>query len=197
MISKDARNQSSTTVNPFTALPLNELLPQLSPEEATFFAMLDAQLEKVGVFYVARQEEVKTRWKTLREQLDELGDHMKVIQVWRVCFDHYFHWLELLLGATYPKPGMVFHIFPLFQGWTSIPAHEEWYTIKGIKPRSSRFHGRLIIFHLVNLVVMFNRPQSTHHSIRRAARWLENAQRYIHTIQTIICMRRRSSKKPF
>jgi len=159
--------------------------------------MLDAQLEKVGVFYGG----------PTRRGENAVEDTAGAVGRTRRSHESYsgmacmLRSLLSLVGTVtrgyIPKPGMVFHIFSAVPGWTSIPAHEEWYTIKGIKPRSSRFHGRLIIFHLVNLVVMFNRPQSTHHSIRRAARWLENAQRYIHTIQTIICMRRRSSKKPF
>jgi SPX domain protein involved in polyphosphate accumulation len=67
--------------NPFVVLPLDELIPQLSPEEAKFFAMLDVEFEKIVSFYLDREEEMQTRWRTLREQLDELGDHMKHVQV--------------------------------------------------------------------------------------------------------------------
>jgi SPX domain protein involved in polyphosphate accumulation len=67
--------------NPFVALPLDKLLLQLSPKEAKFFAKLDAELHKIEAFYLDREEEMQTRWRTLREQLDELGDHMKHVQV--------------------------------------------------------------------------------------------------------------------
>jgi SPX domain protein involved in polyphosphate accumulation len=67
--------------NPFIVLPLEQLIPQLSPEEVKFFAMLDVELEKIVSFYLDREEEMQTRWRTLRAQLDELGDHMKHVQV--------------------------------------------------------------------------------------------------------------------
>ncbi|KAF8220925.1 EXS-domain-containing protein [Tricholoma matsutake] len=72
--------QSSMRNNPFIALPLDKLLSQLSSKEAKFFAMLDSELQKIEAFYLDREEEMRMRWRTLREQLNELGDHMKHIE---------------------------------------------------------------------------------------------------------------------
>lgn len=85
-ISKGSSVQSSMRNNPFIALPLDKLLSQLSSKEAKFFAMLDSELQKIEAFYLDREEEMRMRWRTLREQLNELGDHMKHIEVCRVCF---------------------------------------------------------------------------------------------------------------
>lgn len=67
--------------NPLTPLPLHELLAQLSPQEAAFFAMLDAQLEKVESFYSTRAKELSLRTHLLHVQLRELEDHKKLVAV--------------------------------------------------------------------------------------------------------------------
>ncbi|KAF9482763.1 SPX-domain-containing protein [Pholiota conissans] len=64
--------------HPFAALPLHELLTQLSPHEVSFFTLLDAQLDKVESFYLAREKEMLARGRTLQLQLDELSDHRKL-----------------------------------------------------------------------------------------------------------------------
>ena len=84
MIIKGSSVQSSMRNDPFIALPIDKLLLQLSPEEAKFFALLDAELHKTEAFYLEREAAMQMRWRALREQLDELGDHMIQIQV-RVC----------------------------------------------------------------------------------------------------------------
>ncbi|KAG6918400.1 hypothetical protein DXG01_014801 [Tephrocybe rancida] len=66
--------------NPMKHLPLNELLNQLDPTEQAFFTALDAQLDKIDCFYSAREKDMMARTKLLHEQLDELGDHKKLIQ---------------------------------------------------------------------------------------------------------------------
>lgn len=69
---------------PLDALPLDQLLLRLSIKEAKFFAKLDAELQKVQMFYTDREAEMRARWAALREQLGSLEDHMKVIEVCRV-----------------------------------------------------------------------------------------------------------------
>ncbi|KAF8966562.1 SPX domain-containing protein [Flammula alnicola] len=64
--------------HPLAALPLHELLTQLSPYEVSFFILLDAQLDKVESFYLAREKEMLARGHTLRIQLNELNDHRKL-----------------------------------------------------------------------------------------------------------------------
>ena len=80
-ITKGNSALTSIRSNPFVALPLDQLLLQLSAEEARFFALLDTELHKTVVFYVEREAEMRIRWSALRDQLTELGDHMKLIQV--------------------------------------------------------------------------------------------------------------------
>ena len=63
------------------ALPLHELLTQLSPVEVSFFTMLDAQLEKVESFYLAREKEMLALGRTLQTQLAELNEHRKLFNV--------------------------------------------------------------------------------------------------------------------
>jgi SPX domain len=75
------QGSSAQSTMPFTALPIDTLLQQLSPMEAKFFMKLDEELQKIEAFYFDREAEMQTRWRTLREQLDELGDHMKLLQV--------------------------------------------------------------------------------------------------------------------
>jgi hypothetical protein len=67
--------------NPLAALPLHELLTQLSPVEVSFFTMLDAQLEKVESFYLAREKEMLALGRTLQTQLAELDEHRKLFNV--------------------------------------------------------------------------------------------------------------------
>lgn len=63
------------------ALPLRELLSQLSPQELAFFTYLDAQLEKVESFYSAREKELLLRTQLLQGQLHELQDHKRLVRV--------------------------------------------------------------------------------------------------------------------
>jgi hypothetical protein len=60
---------------------LHELLTQLSPHEVSFFTMLDAQLDKVESFYLAREKEMLARGRMLQIQLKELNDHRKLFLV--------------------------------------------------------------------------------------------------------------------
>lgn len=64
--------------NPSPALPLHDLLPQLSSQETLFFAMLDSQLDKVEAFYVSREEAMMDRGEMLKAQLRELDDHRRL-----------------------------------------------------------------------------------------------------------------------
>ncbi|KAG2109842.1 EXS family protein/ERD1/XPR1/SYG1 family protein [Suillus discolor] len=59
------------------APPLHTLLPLLPPLHATFFELLDSELEKVDSFYSEREKEMRDRGKLLKEQLNELGLHRK------------------------------------------------------------------------------------------------------------------------
>ncbi|KDR80317.1 hypothetical protein GALMADRAFT_62135, partial [Galerina marginata CBS 339.88] len=67
--------------DPLAALPLHELLTQLSPQEVSFFLLLDSQLDKVESFYLAREKEMLARGHTLQLQLKELQDHRKLFHV--------------------------------------------------------------------------------------------------------------------
>ncbi|PPR01240.1 hypothetical protein CVT24_006004 [Panaeolus cyanescens] len=64
--------------SPLTALPLHELLNHLSPHEVSFFTMLDAQLDKVESFFLAREKEMSARGQLLQIQLKELDEHRKL-----------------------------------------------------------------------------------------------------------------------
>lgn len=81
--SKGASSSPSQKLHahPLAALPLHELLTQLSPHEVSFFTMLDAQLDKVESFYLAREKEMLARGHTLQIQLKELNDHRKLFLV--------------------------------------------------------------------------------------------------------------------
>ncbi|KAF8175414.1 SPX domain-containing protein [Mycena galopus ATCC 62051] len=50
----------------------------LSPPELAFFTTLDAELEKIEAFYVAREDEMKVRTDLLELQLNELEEHRKL-----------------------------------------------------------------------------------------------------------------------
>lgn len=63
------------------ALPLHEILTLLTPEETCFFEMLDAELDKVEVFYLAREDEMIERGRLLQMQLNELNDHGNLVLV--------------------------------------------------------------------------------------------------------------------
>lgn len=63
------------------ALPLGELRTQLSPQENAFFDHMDAQLEKVESFYSAREGEMSARTALLQQQLLELQDHSRAVDV--------------------------------------------------------------------------------------------------------------------
>jgi hypothetical protein len=72
---------SAQSFKPFVALPLHELLAQLSPEEKKLFDMLDAELDRIESFYLMREKETQERSNLLRGQLNELSEHKKVVQV--------------------------------------------------------------------------------------------------------------------
>jgi hypothetical protein len=63
------------------AMPLHDLLPTLPPIHLAFFTCLDAQLEKIESFYLAREKEAQARSKALQIQLQELKDHRKIFYV--------------------------------------------------------------------------------------------------------------------
>uniref|UniRef100_A0A8H7XW23 Uncharacterized protein n=1 Tax=Psilocybe cubensis TaxID=181762 RepID=A0A8H7XW23_PSICU len=65
-------------LDPLSVLPLHELLNHLSPQEVSFFILLDAQLDKVESFYLAREKEMLTRGRMLKIQLVELQEHRKL-----------------------------------------------------------------------------------------------------------------------
>ncbi|GLB42048.1 putative EXS family protein [Lyophyllum shimeji] len=78
--SQSGASGSSRPTNPMELLPLKDLLVQLDPTERAFFTALDAQLDKIESFYTAREAEMIARTKVLRMQLEELGDHKKLVQ---------------------------------------------------------------------------------------------------------------------
>lgn len=69
--------------NPLAALPLHLLLEHLSLHEVSFFTMLDAQLDKIESFYLAREKEMLARGHTLKVQLGELQAHRQLFLVCR------------------------------------------------------------------------------------------------------------------
>ena len=70
------------------ALPLPELLTHLTPQEKLFFDYIDAQLDKIELFFMDREKELLIRTKTLREQLSELQHHREFVhaRLWRIHF---------------------------------------------------------------------------------------------------------------
>ncbi|KAK7012689.1 signal transduction protein [Favolaschia claudopus] len=66
--------------HPYSELPLNELIPLLSPAEAAFFSTLDDELEKVETFYLARENEFKVHTDLLELQLNELDQHRRLFK---------------------------------------------------------------------------------------------------------------------
>ncbi|KAF7316200.1 Signal transduction protein [Mycena indigotica] len=64
--------------HPYSDLPLRELLPLLSPLELAFFTTLDAEVEKIEKFYVAREHDMKLLTNLLEQQLAELDEHRKL-----------------------------------------------------------------------------------------------------------------------
>ncbi|KAJ7778279.1 SPX domain-containing protein [Mycena metata] len=82
--------------HPYSELPLGELMPLLSPVELAFFTTLDAELEKIEAFYLAREKEMRVHTELLEQQLDELQEHRKLFEAahahtsWRVdlCDEH-------------------------------------------------------------------------------------------------------------
>jgi hypothetical protein len=68
-------------LRPCVALPLHELITQLSPEEKSFFIMLDRELDKIESFYLAREKETQERSRVLQGQLNELHEHKRIVQV--------------------------------------------------------------------------------------------------------------------
>lgn len=58
-------------------LSLAALIPLLSPQEASFFTALDAELDKIESFYLDREKEMVALSRRLEEQLAELSDHRR------------------------------------------------------------------------------------------------------------------------
>jgi hypothetical protein len=56
-------------------------MPLLSPPELAFFSTLDAELDKIETFYLARENEMKIRTELLGQQLNELAEHRKLFNV--------------------------------------------------------------------------------------------------------------------
>ncbi|KAF7360315.1 Signal transduction protein [Mycena venus] len=65
-------------LHPYSELKISELYPLLSPLELAFFTTLDAELEKIEDFYVAREKEMKIHTDLLELQLNELDEHRKL-----------------------------------------------------------------------------------------------------------------------
>jgi len=92
--------------HPFAALPLHEVLSHLTPCELSFFAMLDAQLDKVESFYLAREKEMLDRSRTLQIQLSELNDHRKLFYVRPYFLPHSNRFSDVVIRRHIPKcPG--------------------------------------------------------------------------------------------
>ncbi|KAJ6588945.1 SPX domain-containing protein [Mycena capillaripes] len=53
-------------------------MPLLSPPELAFFSTLDAELEKIESFYLAREKEMKIHTELLEDQLNELDEHQRL-----------------------------------------------------------------------------------------------------------------------
>ena len=68
-------------MGPLAELPLCEILAQLTPQERAFFTLLDAQVNKVECFYLAREKEMAARSLLLLNQLKELDVHRKMFLV--------------------------------------------------------------------------------------------------------------------
>lgn len=87
---------------PLTALPLHELINHLTPQEASFFTMLDAELDKVESFYLLREKEMLDRSYMLQVQLNELNDHRKLFHEAYTQVS----WISSVLTATTKKLGL-------------------------------------------------------------------------------------------
>lgn len=57
------------------SLPLHDLKPLLTPQEADFMTTLDAEFEKIETFYLERENEMEIRHRVLTEQVEELAKH--------------------------------------------------------------------------------------------------------------------------
>ncbi|CAA7264392.1 unnamed protein product [Cyclocybe aegerita] len=100
--------------NPLAALPLHELLHQLSPHEVSFFTMLDAQLDKVESFYLAREKEMLDRGHLLQIQLNELHDHRKLF----LKAHNRLPWATTIASTIKNK---IIHPGPILKGKASLP----------------------------------------------------------------------------
>ena len=65
-------------MDPSANLPLRNIITQLTPQELAFFSMIDAQLDKVESFYLAREKEMVARSFVLLNQLKDLKSHRDV-----------------------------------------------------------------------------------------------------------------------
>ncbi|KAJ3716823.1 SPX domain-containing protein [Lentinula guzmanii] len=69
-------NTPRSPPHPFAgSIPLHDLIPLLSLQEAGFIDALDKELEKIENFYDARKKEMERRTKLLQAQLIELNLH--------------------------------------------------------------------------------------------------------------------------
>lgn len=73
-------------MDPLAELGLHDILAQLTPQELSFFTTLDAQLDKVESFYLARENEMVARNFLLLSQLEELKYHREVFFVCRFLY---------------------------------------------------------------------------------------------------------------
>ena len=62
-------------MDPSANPPLHKIINQLTPQELAFFSMIDAQLNKVESFYLAKEKEMVARSFVLLNQLENLKDH--------------------------------------------------------------------------------------------------------------------------
>jgi hypothetical protein len=73
--------QVNAKSDPYSEIPLKDLMPLLTPIESAFFTTLDAELEKVESFYVAREKDTQNHTRLLGQQLNELYEHRKLFLV--------------------------------------------------------------------------------------------------------------------
>ncbi|KAF8633502.1 hypothetical protein AX15_001415 [Amanita polypyramis BW_CC] len=65
--------------SPLAGLPLFELYEHLNPLQLKFFTTLDAELDKIDLFYASKEGELQVRTRALNEQFKELNDHRHTI----------------------------------------------------------------------------------------------------------------------
>ena len=78
LVARSDSESDTNLENPSANLPLHKIITQLTPQELAFFSMIDAQLEKVEYFYLAREKEMVAHSFVLLNQLEDLIDHRDV-----------------------------------------------------------------------------------------------------------------------